>query len=405
MRAVLCVFVLGCSSSAANPHVPPPDISDASGPPPGSDAGVDVGPKDNRVPIFVAQGALGRTTISCDDGQTWVANHSWDLDADPLLCGMKQNAICYVSNCNYKVGNSCVSAMCCNDTPDVPKGIVFTGKEFVATWGWGALAPGSMRRSVNGVDWTTTLSPEDTFGGIAYGAGRVVAAARDPYWSSDGTTWTPGQTANFLNPDGTPMWSVRQFAFADYAGGRFIAVASGDVSRDMLISSDGGDTWWRPSVLPNDCAQLDPEYGGILYGNGVIVAVDQAANACRSTDGGQTWSVKPTGLKQVLSRGVWTGSEFLFWGDDAFMIRSTDGATWTKTPMATQYRIGPVARSASGTFVALSTVWDSYDKQTFMRSTDGLTWTILSNGAFVASHEIHHLAFGYALPSAVCPAK
>ena len=29
-------------------------------------------------PMFVAQGFVGRTTISCDDGRTWVADHSDD---------------------------------------------------------------------------------------------------------------------------------------------------------------------------------------------------------------------------------------------------------------------------------------------------------------------------------------
>ncbi len=52
-----------------------------------ADAGpVDAGARDagsRQVPIFLASGHMARTIISCDDGKTWVANHS---DADLLRC-------------------------------------------------------------------------------------------------------------------------------------------------------------------------------------------------------------------------------------------------------------------------------------------------------------------------------
>lgn len=364
----------------------------------GSGGGVD----PDKVPMFVAQGSAGRTTVSCDDGHTWVGDHSWDIDADPLMCGMAQSAVCYGATCSYLVNDECVQMECCNDSPDVAKGVIWGDGQFVATWGWGQ--PGAVRRSTNGIDWTTT-HPNDSFGGLAYGGGRFVLASRFPFWSTDGASWTAGETADFTNSDGSDMWSVRRFAYADYdGGGRFVAVASGNTNRDMLVSSDGGQSWWRPSVLPDDCANEISTYGGIVSGNGVIVIVDMAGNACRSTDGGDTWSVTPTGLGQVLSHGVWTGSEFWFWGDDGFRISSPDGATWTTTPMATPTRLGPVARSASGTLVAVGNVWEGYDQQTFYRSTDGLTWDELGDGSFVPSHSIFYIAFGYADPSSVCPA-
>jgi hypothetical protein len=145
------------------------------------------------------------------------------------------------------------------------------------------------------------------------------------------------------------------------------------------------------------------QYGGIVSGNDVIVIVSEDATSCRSTDGGQTWTVAPTGLTQVLSHGVWTGHEFRFWGDDAYMIASTDGASWTKTKMTTPTRLGPVARSEGGTLVAVGDVWDGYDKQSFLRSTDGLTWETLPAGAFVPSHGIFYITYGHADPSTVCP--
>jgi hypothetical protein len=367
--------------------------------PPTPDSGADAH-APSKVKIFVAQGSLGRTTISCDDGRTWVGNHSWDIDGDPLLCGKKQSGICYgTGTCSYTIDQQCVDRQCCNDTPDVAKGVAFGNGTLVATWGWGS--PGAVRRSVNGIDWVTTHS-NDSFGGLAFGGGRFVAASRAPFYSTDGTAWTAGGAADFRNADGTIMWSVRRFAYADVAGGRFVAVASGDTSNDMLVSSDGGVTWWRPSVRPATCATAVSTYGGIVSGNGVIVIVSQDATACRSTDGGKTWSVSPTGLTQILSHGVWTGTEFRFWGDDMYMVSSADGATWTKTPMATPTRLGPVARSDGGTLVAVGNVWEGYDQQTFYRSTDGLTWDKLPPTAFVPSHGIFYIAYGEAEPSPAC---
>jgi hypothetical protein len=375
---------------------------------PGSDAGPTTPDTGNtkppgKVPIFIAQGDFGRTMISCDDGNTWVGNDSWDIDGDPLVCGMKQAQRCTDTMCSYAVKGVCQKEGCCLDTPDISKGVIYGAGAFVATWGWGQ--PGSVRRSTNGIDWTTT-HPDDSFGGVAFGGGKFVVASRTPFSSSDGSTWAASMGADFRNKDGSTMWSVRRFAYADYKGeGRFVAVASGNTDRDMLVSSDGGQTWWRPTTIPSACALDVSTYGGIVSGNDVIVIVDQHANACRSTDGGKTWSVSATGVMQVLSHGVWTGTEFRFWGDDAYMISSADGASWTKTKMATPMRIGPVALGASGTLVATGSVWDGYEKQHFFRSTDGLTWRTLATTSFTQGHNIFYLAFGYADPSAVCAAQ
>ena len=51
----------------------------------------------------------------------------------------------------------------------------------------------------------------------------------------------------------------------------------------------------------------------------------------------------------------------------------------------------------------MGNVWEGYDQQSFYRSTDGLTWDELGAGAFVPSHGIFYVTFGYAEPSADCP--
>jgi hypothetical protein len=352
--------------------------------------------------MFVAQGSLGRTIVSCDDGLTWVGDHSWDVDSDPLLCEANPGSRCYESTCSYTSGNTCDQVTCCDHSPDVAKGVAFGDGDLVATWGWGR--PGEVRRSVDASMWQTTLG-EATFGGVAYGGGRYVLVSRDTFWSTDGVDWTKGGEADFRESDGSIMWSARAFAYADYqGGGRFVAVASGNLSRDMLISSDGGETWWRPTVFPDTCAVGLSVYGGIVSGNDIVVIVDYDGNACRSTDGGLTWSVTPTGLSMVLSHGVWTGTEFAFWGDDTAMITSPDGASWTVTPMTTPTRLGPVAYNPqTGTFVATGSVWNGYENQQFMRSTDGLSWEPLSPANGPQGHPIFYITHGRTAASELCP--
>jgi hypothetical protein len=368
------------------------------------DAGESTGAAEVRVPMFVAQGMLGRTTISCDDGHTWVADRAWDEEGDALLCGSTEPVRCWESACQFFSGGECQAQATecdCGHHPGFSKGVAFGADAFVATWGWGY--SGSVRRSVDGVHWEETLADDVTFGGLAYGAGRFVLSSRNPRYSADGVTWTAGQEANFQGPDGEITWSVRRFVFADYDTGRFIATA--DPPHSVLVSSDGGETWWPPSFRPPQCLLDQSTYGGMAYGNGVVVSIGSDGTACRSTDGGDNWELGSVGGDNVLGHVVWTGREFAVWAP-GMRYTSPDGVQWTGTPTVPEgVWLGPVAMSeATGTFVAVSRVWDGYEQQSFLRSEDGITWEPLGEGAFSGGHPIFHIAFGYGEPSDVCPA-
>jgi hypothetical protein len=353
--------------------------------------------------MFVAQGMLGRTTISCDDGHTWVAERSWDVEGDPLLCGSTEPVRCWETGCQYMSGNECqttASECDCGHHPGFSKGVVFGGDAFVATWGWGY--SGSVRRSVDGVHWEETLSEDVTFGGLAYGAGRYVLSSRYPQHSPDGINWTPGEEADFRGDNGEITWSVRRFAYADVEGGRFVATAYPPDS--VLVSSDAGQTWWPPSQRPVNCLLDQSEYGGIASGDGVIVSVGQDGTTCRSTDGGDTWQEGSVGGDNILGHVLWTGTEFMTWAPGV-RYTSPDGVDWTATPTLPEgVWIGPAAMSEqTGTFVAVDRVWSAYEDQVFLRSEDGITWEPLPAGAFTPGHSIFHIAFGLAEPSEVCP--
>ncbi|MDP3236038.1 MAG: sialidase family protein [Myxococcales bacterium] len=373
------------------------------------DAGIDAGPlvpdAGDRIPIFVAQGMVGRTTISCDDGRTWVADRSWDREGDSLICGSTTPIECDVSgkSCGRRWydGSCSMSSPCdCGHSPGFSKGVAFDGTTFVGTWGWGF--PGSVRRSRNGVDWTRSIEGHAGFGGIAYGAGVFVTGDRSPKVSRDGERWDAGGPANFSGPNEPIIWSVRRFAFAPYgATGRFVAVASGNRDRDILISSDRGQTWWRPHTLPADCGGDVGAYGDIVGGNGVIVMAGSNRTICRSTDGGETWT-RTTIASEIYSSGLWTGSQFWFWSRTA-RWSSPDGLTWTSTPLTPAVSLGPVARSPDGTLVAVANVWEGYRTQRFLRSTDGVSWQILPTTAFNGSHPIFFITWGLAERSSLCP--
>ncbi|MDI3288594.1 hypothetical protein [Polyangium sp. 15x6] len=354
----------------------------------GQGGGVVVDP--DLVPIFVAQGMVGRTVISCDDGMTWVGNRS---DDDTYPC---------FSSTTYD----------CDHHPGAGRGITYGNGFFVATFGWGK--PGSIRRSKNGVDWENVLEGK-TFAGIVYGNDVFLAGERPPQVSdTSGATWTPGGDPT------SDVWNVRRTGFAPHDGGRFLLAFGDNSGNDINVSKDNGATWARPTTLPAACAGDIQWAGGFAYGNGVLVVLGGTGVACRSLDGGDTWTESNIG-GEVDARLIWTGDAFVTWGRDANYASqrytSTDGSTWTKTPTEVRKKnddgttqtspgpiVGAVARSDGGTYVAVSGGWEQwYDKQRFFRSTDGVTWDELPANAFTGSHPIQFITHGMGLRSAVCP--
>lgn len=337
------------------------------------DAGtaVDAGHAPTGVPIFVAQGYQDRTTISCDDGRTWIANRSVD-DASRCFTGGL--------DCDHQAGRA--------------KGLTYSRGHFVGTWGWGS--PGAVKRSVDGRTWETTLTGR-TFGGIAGegGSALVLGANVTRHSSDDGASWSEDV------PSTLAAWNVRRAGYAPVMGGRWILVGEDGGTPEVVVSSDGGETYAHPTALPASCGRAIQNDGGIGWAPGVIAIVGGDGGVCRSTDGGVTWSASHVGAGVSSSDVISTGTEMFVWGNGQ-RFRSTDGATWTGTavsPAGTQ--IGAVERSAAGTFVAVNAGWDEwYERQRWYRSTDGVTWEVLPEGAALRSHPIHAIAHGVADPSA-----
>lgn len=370
--------------------------TDASGSSEGSTGDESSTGTDARtIPVFFAAGDVGRTTFSCDGGQSWTGNRSYDLEGDPLVCGEVQAVTCYddASGCQLLNGESCEqqATNCdCDHHPGAVQGIAHGDGWWVASWGWGP--PGSVRRSQDGMVWETVVEGT-TFGGLAYGNGVFLAGARQPLVSSDGgATWTEAAPADFQAANGETIYNVRQVAFARAAGGHFVVIATSGDNRDIMLSSDEGASWWRPEQRPEACLQNNQ---GILSSADTMVLLGASGDVCTSADGGQTWTVQsvfPAG-----GSGAWDGSQFRAWADGQ-AYASEDGLTWTSEPMVPDLRLGAVAVDPStGSLVAVRGGWQNwYAQQEFYRSEDGVTWTVLDPSQFEGSHRIRHIAFAEA---------
>jgi hypothetical protein len=338
---------------------------------------------DGLVPVFVAQGYMGRTIVSCDDGKTWVADAS---DDDAVRCFATGGP-----DCDHNGGRA--------------MGLAYGHGTFVGTWGWGE--PNSVRRSVDGVTWEKVRTGT-VFSGLEFGVARFVAIdARPQVSNDDGKTWTTGADIGFVG-------HIRRTGFVAYEGGLFIAAGGeNDGTKGEVMYSEGGLTWKRPTTLPAACG-LGVGSSSIAYGGGVIVMGHDTGTICRSSDGAKTWTTASTGATLGTSI-LWDGAAFVTWGTVSgkqSRLRSTDGITWTAE--ATKLRkadgstssgpsIDPVARSEAGTFVATNAGWQVwYEKQVFYRSTDGLTWDVLPAGAFKGGHPLRFITAGRLPPGGAC---
>jgi hypothetical protein len=393
------------------------DASEPSSPAPdaGSTPQADAAPAQvpvGRVPMFVAQGHVGRTIVSCDDGQHWLGNRSLETEGDAYACGSTAAVTCFQDglSCRFLRDGSCQTsgASCdCDHHPGAGTGIAYGDGWFVASWGWGP--PGTVRRSHDGIDWEVVLM-DTSFGGVAYGQDRFVLGDRQPPLSSDhGASFQQGGAADLraIGVADETIYNVRALGFADVMGGRFVIAGESGEKRDVLISSDAGASWWRPASLPGECAAGTR---AIVGGGGVIAIVHRNGDVCYSSDGGDTFSLASTG-GAVESGALWTGQRFMAWGRGQ-AYHSPDGARWTvaaTTPA--DFLPGPVAIDpGTRTIVAIRGGWQNwYARQQFYRSADGQQWTALDpsdvGSSAAQNHPMRHMTFGYATPSALCPAK
>lgn len=352
-------------------------VSGGTGGAPASGSGGAVVP-GGSVAMFVAGGYRGRTTISCDDGATWVANHSDDDSVCPNHdCGEVFNTI---------------------------TGVTFGGGYFFISRGWGQ--PGNVLRSQDGVNWTQIYSGKQ-FGGVAFGGDTLVIGSgwQAAYYSANAAAATPAITGaqDISGLLGGSTGTIRNVSYQSFGGGRFILIPDdGAGMRKIAVSRDLGRTYTLGTMANDMCASRITD---VVSGGDIIVGIsDETGWACRSIDGGATWTGKQISTDGLSRQLIWNGSQFLAYGGGSG-YRSADGDTWTKFTLSpANLRFGAMARSGvTGTIVASTPYGTDYTAQKFYRSGDGVTWQTLAAGTFVGSHLIEHMSFGVGLHSTACP--
>jgi hypothetical protein len=324
-----------------------------------------------RVPVLIAQGHLGRTTISCDDGRTWIRDTSVDMS---IRCW------------DEATGN-----VDCDHHAFAARGIAFGDDTFVLTWGWGQ--PGELHRSGDLLDWETVLTDTPTFADVAFGGGRFVANGSTSMVSDDaGATWTAAGPLDIgIN--------TRSIDF-DPAGGAFVVTGeSGD--QRVIVHSPDGARWTAATERPDGCIT---SYRGGAAGGGALVIASGQGHVCVSRDGGASWDQVELG-ESLSSNILWDGEAFVVY-EGATAHRSADGMEWeSATVDPPTISIGAAAVSELGTFVAVNDGWQRwYEQQRFYRSDDGLTWEELAEGTFTGGHPIYFVGSGTAAPSPGCGA-
>lgn len=371
--ALVCMAALvGCSDSgeavgvsdsgsSSTPSTTSPAPGTPSGAPTTGSTGSGTPSTQTGTPMFVAQGHVGRTVVSCDDGNSWVA----DQTGDPSIECWGDN---WLPDCDHRF--------------DSARGIAYGDGWFVATFGWGE--PGGIFRSRDGVTWEET-NAGSTGAGVAYGNGTFLVGDWMPYRSTDGgATWE--QLPWVVD------YNIRRTFFVDVGGGRFLLSNDGP----LVVSSDAGDTWDWPST-PAGCGTNMMFSGGFAYGNGVVVGVTGDGQTCVSTDDAASFTAGGSvNTYWLSSRLLFDGSRFVAWSPGV-MHTSTDGQTWADTPVDGGLTLDAVSVSDGGVYVGVAG-W--YAEQTFYRSTDGITWTPVAGSG---GHPIYEIVFGVGDSSAECP--
>lgn len=328
------------------------------------DAGTPIDAGTRTVEVLIAQGRFGRTTVSCDEGRTWILDRDEANGADCDDPGV---------DCWHDQWSS--------------MGLVSSGNAVLASWGWGAV-PGRVRRTSDGVTWTD-VTTSTRFGAISAGAGTVVGATNPVLVShADGTngTWSTG--GDLMTGQVT-----RLATFIPGGGGRFVIALDGE----FRASDDLGESWFALN-LPSNCAM--PPALSLLASGSTLVLVHWQGTVCTSTDRGGTWTQQSL-ASAFSSRGVHAQGAFFLW-NGATRFRSTDGLTWTSANGSpNDVAIGAVAVTSTGTFVAFKGGWQSeYQYERAYRSTDGLTWAVMPSPR---SHPITHLISARLSASSACP--
>lgn len=374
----LAALVLGYQNCAPYTSLPPDEFaSTTTGVPQTQPPAARV-----SVPVIVAAGHMGRTMLSCDGGLSWIHDQSDSA-----------TAVCYNSTDPNFVD--------CDHNASAGHGIDYDGQgHFYVSFGWGA--PGTIRRSTDGINWETIYTGTRPGQGIFAFNDKLLLFWDLYHVSSDaGQTWTLLSSA--VSPAAT-MFNPQPYKF-----GSKVLVIAGEATTGAATSDDEGVTWQsNPSVSQNGFMS------GVTYGNGIYVGAGSYSTSptatltsSTSTDG-LNWTshdVLPGVYSSWQTNPVYDGQSFMIWRAGK-RFKSTDGAAWTQDTFTTDDTTFPINSFAGVVYFdsvthRLLAITGFYANQRAFWSSDGLTWHKLSASNFTGGHPIRYFVSGYA-DSSVC---
>jgi hypothetical protein len=256
--------------------------------------------------------------------------------------------------------------------------VIWTGSQFIAVG-----AGGSIAHSPDGVTWTRVT--DSAFGtnaiySIAWNGSIFVAggSAGKMARSTDGETWTAVTDSAFGN----------NYIFGiAWDGAKFVAVGSGG----RMASSPDGVTWTQVNSSSFSTTQIQD----IIWNGSTFVAF--GSNKIARSPDGAAWTQVPNANKPAelataftLLDIAWNGAQFVIVGYQGKMFRSVDeGATWTA-----------ISSGIFGNGQIYGITWNGsiflavgrYGRMA--ASPDGVTWTAVTDTAFLSSDTLSKAVYG-----------
>jgi len=263
--------------------------------------------------------------------------------------------------------------------------IAYGNNMFVAVGG-----NGKMATSTDGRTWTAVINStfgsgeRDWINAIAYGNGKFVAGGSSMAYSTDGTTWTAVADST-LN-------DIRAIA---YGNGKFVASYSYD---NMAYSMDGV-TWTVVKEYIHGSLRFIEV---IAYGNGKFVAgggLGTRGGIIEYSDDGVTWADAwaDAFIEENVFRSsdinaiVYGNGKFVAGGQSGRMATSTDGRTWTAVTQSVFNRYSEIEAIAYGNSLFVAGGGSGMIGSRMAYSTDGITWTDVG---YSTLNEICAIAYG-----------
>ena len=166
---------------------------------------------------------------------------------------------------------------------------------------------------------------------LAYSNSTVVATGYygSIFTSTDGTSWTPA-TVQPTNQN-TLFWVA-------YGGGRFVAASYSQI----FVSTDEGESWAETLDYGSFNAQNGNSITGLAAGGGSFVVVGYADTnngfIMRSSDGNTWTDVTPSTTPNQFDSVSYANGQFIAATNTGSLYRSSDGGlTWSSPTVIPQY--------------------------------------------------------------------